>query len=95
MNVEFQIKALQWVCTALKPYYMCVGGVTPQAKRANKVSKHSEWKGRKFIQKKILACPYRGRGMSVCLSVHPSVTVTLLNNFFSSKKALLLNLYFI
>jgi hypothetical protein len=61
--------------------------IIPRAKRANEVSERSEWNGRKFIQIKILARPYRGRGgmasvcLSVCLSVRPSVTETLLNNF--------------
>jgi hypothetical protein len=37
-------------------------------------SERSEWNGRKFTQKKILARPHRGRGMSsVCLSVRLSV----------------------
>jgi hypothetical protein len=45
-----------------------------QKKRAKEVSEHSEWNGRKFTQKKILARPYKGRGMSsVHLSVCPSV----------------------
>jgi hypothetical protein len=36
----------------------------------SEVSERSEWNGRKFMQKKILARPYRVRGMlSVCLSV--------------------------
>jgi hypothetical protein len=48
--------------------------------RGNFLSFHerSEWNGRKFTQKKILARPHRSRGMSsvclsVCLSVRPSV----------------------
>jgi hypothetical protein len=45
-----------------------------------RTSERSEWIGRKFTEKKILAHPYRGRGMS---SVHPYA--------FFTKKALLLN----
>jgi hypothetical protein len=34
--------------------------IIPQAKIANKVSKHVEWDGRKFKQKNVFACQYRG-----------------------------------
>jgi hypothetical protein len=44
--------------------------IIPQAKWASEASKCSEWNGRKFTKKKILARPHRGRGLS---SVRPSV----------------------
>jgi hypothetical protein len=55
-----------------------------QALSENEVSNHSEWKGRKYRQKKIL--PARRVGVGGCClpirpSVYPSVTMTLLNNF--------------
>jgi hypothetical protein len=48
--------------------------IIPRAKWASEASERSEWNGRKFTQKKILARPHRGRGMS---SVRPSVCLSV------------------